>query len=67
MSLKASGVTAFEVLLRGRFDAGTVEAKPVGSADIPHWKHSTGAPFLSFRRWGSLSSNSVPCRLVNQR
>ena len=42
--------------------AGAVAARPLGRAETPHWKHSTGTPFLSLRRCASLSSG-IPRRL----
>ena len=40
--------------LLGRLGAGTGGVS--ASAEVPHRKHSTGALFLSFRRYGSRSS-----------
>lgn len=40
-----------------RFAAGAAAATPGGRADVPHLKHKTGSPFLSFNRYGSRSSN----------
>jgi hypothetical protein len=45
------------------FEGGSAIDKASGRADVPHRKHSTGAPFLSFKRRGSRLSCS-PWRLV---
>ena len=57
MLFQASGVSPLKVELRARFAAGAVAARLLGRADMPHWKHKIGSPFLSRRRCGSRSSN----------
>lgn len=48
MLFPVSGVGVLAVDLRARLVAGAAAARPGGRAEVPHRKHRTGAPFLSF-------------------